>query len=498
MGMHIGSSRRAARLFRLRFSLGRFIPSQTPTPQFHRQGGDWPFRRTGRHGNYLTDAHQLKQRASRRLDYVTPIDTTISPTGPTQNVSGATPSSAAAPDDQSNAANETAANVNDKGSEGHSRHEDDKDAFAFFIDPAARLMVSTLLLFPSYTPAQILGVLYIQNAILQFRQFVIVILMINNSDLSPRQKARLIDDAILRLLTDWCIGTLSARILAGEALKVADVDAHVKAFEATMEVGVVLSIASQVDLGYVPKKTREKGWKKFFDETRRRYYVRKVLRPLRDAVRSWYQDLLASCIEFALAAFRKDRWFPDFDTYWKTDGPLLKLYVKLLAITSGYLHFATEDPTQHDFVTSPFIHEARSVHLDAVSTDVLIKRLRSALARGDDTELGRLFVLRGAPLQATSSHVLSRLAKDSPISVVNYVNMANPYIAPNASSTTWHAPLTAFSAAILTLVLGAIGKYGSSVTAAMILQDAYLMELFHRKGIVTLEFINPPTDLPQP
>ncbi|KAJ3524925.1 hypothetical protein NMY22_g10793 [Coprinellus aureogranulatus] len=370
-----------------------------------------------------------------------------------------------------------------------STSEDELDLFAFFLDPAVQLTVSTLLLFPSYTPAQILGILYIQNAIIQFRSFVIVILMIKNSQMSPRQKARLIDEAILKMLSDWCIGTLAARILAGEALKIGDIDTHVKAFENTTEVGVVLSIASQVDLGYVPKKTREKGWKRYFDDGRRMYYLRKVLRPLRDTVRHWYQDFLRSCLRFALAAFQNRRWFPELAAYWTTDGPLLKLLVKHQAVTSAYLHFATDDTSKHDFHTSPFIHEVSSPHLSAAAVDVLIKRLRAALANGDDNELGGLFVLRSGPLQAMTSHILSNLAQASPIAVINFVNMANPYIAPQASSTTWHAPLTAFSAAILTLALGAVGMYGSSVTVDMILEDPNLMELLNRKGFVTLEFI---------
>lgn len=133
---------------------------------------------------------------------------------------------------------------------------------AFGLNDPFPSSVSQLFLFENLDPTLVLGLVYIKTGVIIIRNFLRVILSIPDSELSQKEKANLINGALRVLFKDWCIGILVSRILAGEALSMTDVEAHVEAFWRTREVGVVLSVVSQVDIAYVSSKKRAQGWTK--------------------------------------------------------------------------------------------------------------------------------------------------------------------------------------------------------------------------------------------
>lgn len=83
----------------------------------------------------------------------------------------------------------------------------------------------------------------------------------------------------------------------------------------------------------------------------------------------------------------------------------------------------------------------------------ILKRLQAARASKDVSEPARCVALRSGALAAQSTHLLSKLVADAKIGVLNYCNMMNPYIAPTSMATTWHAPFTAFSTALVCSII---------------------------------------------
>lgn len=123
-------------------------------------------------------------------------------------------------------------------------------------------------------------------------------------------------------------------------------------------------------------------------------------------------------------------------------------------------------------------HNPQMPSLDIYS---LIPKLREAYAR-HETSSQKMYALRSGPLLATTSHLLTLLAEASPIAMINFAEMRNPYIASSAPSTTWHAPVTGFSSGVvrfsdsnmlkplttlrltqLTVCLGGIWRFGNTV-----------------------------------
>lgn len=122
--------------------------------------------------------------------------------------------------------------------------------------------ITSIVVFSCLGPAAVLSHPVIKKSMIEFRMYAYHVIMLKTSTtFTIRNKANLIDGAIRKVLGLWCKITLAARALAGEGMTLEMADNHIKSFCDSTEVGVIFSIASQVDLSYVPHKDRKEGWR---------------------------------------------------------------------------------------------------------------------------------------------------------------------------------------------------------------------------------------------